>query len=468
MPFSNDYARVACTSIRVDPSRRQRKSFTTEDLEPSIQRRGVMNPIIVDRNLVLLAGERRLTASLKLGLPDIPIRYADELSETERRMIQLEENIKRVQLHWRDEAKAYGDLHSIMCQDHEGWTTEQTGEEIGVSKATVNRFLRIFRELDSPKIANCKNESEAYNILLRNDERKLGNVMADIIDAGADLFSDPTPIPQAPLPSTTAPHLPPMPMPPIRKGIIPAQEGQKRSTAFPNSILHGDFIEWAKTYEGPKFNFIHCDFPYGIDLFAAEQSGKNRQTTYNDDEAVYWKLIEEFCKYRNRFMSHSAHVMFWFSMDYYTETLDMFRQLAPELEFQKHPLYWTKTDNVGILNDPRRTARRIVETALIASRDDRFIVQGKSNWYGCPTDKKWHTSTKPEPMLRHFFTMFVDEHTRMLDPTCGSGAALRAAESLNAHSVFGIERDFESYTNAQQALRDFRLKAAGSKLVEDA
>jgi DNA modification methylase len=39
--------------------------------------------------------------------------------------------------------------------------------------------------------------------------------------------------------------------------------------------------------------------------------------------------------------------------------------------------------------------------------------------------------------------MFVDENTIMLDPTCGSGSAVRAAEALGAPRILGIELDPE-------------------------
>ena len=42
-------------------------------------------------------------------------------------------------------------------------------------------------------------------------------------------------------------------------------------------------------------------------------------------------------------------------------------------------------------------------------------------------------------MLKHFFEMFVDDTTKMLDPTAGSGNALRAASSMNAKLVVGLE-----------------------------
>jgi tRNA G10 N-methylase Trm11 len=59
-------------------------------------------------------------------------------------------------------------------------------------------------------------------------------------------------------------------------------------------------------------------------------------------------------------------------------------------------------------------------------------------------------------MLRHFFQMFVDENTSLLDPTAGSGSALRAAESLGAKRVLGLEVDQEYAKNANVAMRNFR------------
>jgi len=98
----------------------------------------------------------------------------------------------------------------------------------------------------------------------------------------------------------------------------------------------------------------------------------------------------------------------------------------------------------------------VVETCLYASREDRKIVRTVSGAYGSPTNKDLHPSTKPEPMLRHFFQMFVDENTSLLDPTAGSGSALRAAESLGAKRMLGLEVDQEYAKNANVAMRNFR------------
>ena len=47
--------------------------------------------------------------------------------------------------------------------------------------------------------------------------------------------------------------------------IIREVDGYKVTERSEIPIITGDFLEWAPAYTGPRFNFLHCDFPYGID-----------------------------------------------------------------------------------------------------------------------------------------------------------------------------------------------------------
>ena len=58
---------------------------------------------------------------------------------------------------------------------------------------------------------------------------------------------------------------------------------------------------------------------------------------------------------------------------------------------------------------------------------------------------------KPVAMLQHFLSMLVDEYSFVLDPTCGSGNALKAAERLGASQVLGIEKNTEFYNRSVAA-----------------
>lgn len=452
------FAHIDCTAITIKREERQRKTIDTSDLEPSIKARGVLQPIIVTKDHVLVAGERRLTACLKLGLPQIPVRYLEDLPPLELKIIELEENAKRKDLTWQENVRAVAEIHSAYSDlalqiGGKPWTMTATAESLGVSLALITQYLRVFSELSSDRVRLAASASQAYNLLSRKDERKITEAMTDIAELGNDLFSvaeakaeaKSTSVSPSPgLDITLGPIIPPQPAAPP-----------------PIPILHESFLSWAPSYEGRPFNFIHCDFPYGISYNKGSMAG--RDNPYDDSPDVYWTLLQCFCDHRDRFMSPNAHLMFWFSMEYYSETLEFFRANAPELVFQKFPLVWMKSDNTGILPDSKRGPRRIYETAFIASREDRLIVKPVGNAYAAPTDKEWHTSTKTESMLRFFFQMFVDETTRLLDPTCGSGSALRAAESLGAKEVLGLELDDENCKNARTAFRSFRALRAAAK-----
>ncbi len=217
-------------------------------------------------------------------------------------------------------------------------------------------------------------------------------------------------------------------------------------------LLHMDYRVWASGYSGVAFNFIHCDFPYGVGADKHAQGAAKKMGSYTDTEEEYWELINTLVEYSHNFIADSAHLMFWFSMDYYHDT-----KTALEIggwRVNPFPLIWHKSDNAGILPDPKRGPRRTYETAFIAAKGDRNIVQAVANSFASPTTKLIHMSEKPVPVLTHFMRMFVDEYTIMLDPTCGSANAVRVASKGGAASVLGLEKDQTFYELAKEHFND--------------
>ncbi|WP_025706223.1 ParB N-terminal domain-containing protein [Paenibacillus graminis] len=64
-------------------------------LAESIQARGLLHPIIIDEAGNLIAGHRRLEAHKLLGREEVETRTLADLTEREKRLIELEENTKR-------------------------------------------------------------------------------------------------------------------------------------------------------------------------------------------------------------------------------------------------------------------------------------------------------------------------------------------------------------------------------------
>lgn len=478
MQLTDTFIRVPLDQITVDRDARQRRELFDKDgsfidrdgLLSSITQHGVISPILIDKDCKLIFGERRYTASALVGHLDIPARFVEDLSPAEYEQLELIENLCRQELEWKDEVRAIAKLHglNVLAARASGatWSIDSTAEQIGRSFSIVSRILRVWKDFDSPKISMAVSMQQAFNTLSRFDDRAEAETLSDLVDATSEIFDRPNPPAGSGAEGENSPG--------ISgggslngvgtDGGVTGPDGTPRTPvasppiALPPPILHASFLQWLEEYSGPTFNMLHCDFSYGVNLFGGAWSGRNSHTTYEDKPDDYITLIKALCLRLDTILSPSAHVMFWCSANIriQAQTIQMFRELAPSLIFNEFPLIWHKTDNVGIVPDPAREARRVVETCLYASREDRKIVRTISGAYGSPTNKDLHPSTKPEPMLRHFMQMFVDENTSLLDPTCGSGSALRAAESLGAKRVLGLEKDEEYAKAAATAMRNFR------------
>src|SRR5262245_34350708 len=90
---SGEFHSIEINSISVNRGERQRQQLKEEQLEEladSIEARGLIHPIVVTRELVLVSGERRLEACRRLGWTHISVQYTDELDPKCLRLIRRE------------------------------------------------------------------------------------------------------------------------------------------------------------------------------------------------------------------------------------------------------------------------------------------------------------------------------------------------------------------------------------------
>lgn len=424
---------VPLDSILVKRDERQRRELSDIDvLADSIRRLGLIHPLVVTRSdHELVAGERRYAACRSLGWTTIPVQYTDELEPARLRAIELEENIKRQDISWQDRVRAVQAYHELRAAESPGWSRIDTAEALGESRQNISRFLAVADELAiNPKIAAVPKFSTASGIVSRKAERADQQALGKLHESFAGVT---------------------LPADRPEEGIVIADF---------NTWVHGDIV--------PRFNLIHCDFPYGIEADSFAQGAAAAHGGYIDTKETWERLIDSLDVATRRITAPSCHLMFWFAMRRGDERL--YESTARVLsglgwDINPMPLIWIKSDGSGILPDPERGPRQIYETCFLGARGDRKIVRAVSNAYSAPTVSERHMSEKPEPMLRHFFRMLVDENTVMLDPTCGSGSALRAAESLGAKYVLGLEINEEFAALAREALaRAQTLKRAEERI----
>lgn len=401
-------------SIIVDE--RQRKDLgDISSLADSIRRLGLIHPILLDRENRLVAGNRRLLACKSLGWTAISFQYYDEADPLQRELVETEENTKRKDMTWQEQHDAYIKYVNLRRTLEPAISMEEMGRAIGLNKQTVSNHLTVEKVKDNPRVRDADGFRTAYNIAARLIERQKQDELNGTMNVQCTSSSP---------------------------------------------IIVADFNEWAPAYDGPKFNLIHCDFPYGINSHKSEGQESSFKVDYNDSPEKYWTLFKTLSVHLDNFCAADAHLIFWFSPTFYCETWEMLK-LLDGFKLDEHPLIWLR-GNEGIAPDPQRRPRRVYDMAFFGWRGDRKIIRLKNNAFIAPTEREIHPHEKSQIMLEHFFEMCVDPQTRLLDPTCGSGSALRAAHNLGASHVLGLERDEQFAADATHAYEKARSACRSS------
>ena len=140
------------------------------ELSESIKVHGVFQPIIVKKSVKgyeIVAGERRVKASIKAGLNKIPA-IIREFSDNQMMQIALLENLQRENLSPIEEAKAYKDIITAM-----NITQEEISKMVGKSRSHVTNMLGLLRlPLEIKKLINNKKISMAHARILSKLENK--------------------------------------------------------------------------------------------------------------------------------------------------------------------------------------------------------------------------------------------------------------------------------------------------------
>ena len=124
-----------------------RKQFKSEEmlsLSESIKENGVLQPLICRQinnsdYYEIVAGERRLRASILANLQEVPCVVIDCDYESSA-LYSILENIQRSNLDFFEEAQAISQL-----VNHFGMTQEQIGKRLGKSQSSLSNKLRLLK-----------------------------------------------------------------------------------------------------------------------------------------------------------------------------------------------------------------------------------------------------------------------------------------------------------------------------------
>jgi ParB family chromosome partitioning protein len=148
-PGSYDSAELIYLAVdQVDPNpfqpRRQFDAAEISALADSLRQHGMLQPILVravGERYQLIAGERRLRASLEAQLHEIPARVLD-LDDQRVCELAMVENLQREDLGALEKATAFRDYLARY-----GGTQEELAGRLGIDRSTVANLIRL---LDLP------------------------------------------------------------------------------------------------------------------------------------------------------------------------------------------------------------------------------------------------------------------------------------------------------------------------------
>ena len=410
---------IPISSIKLKERQRHEYGDVTE-LAASIKQFGILQPIMVEKDHTLVFGGRRLAACLLLGMTEIEVQYSDEIDELKSQEIELEENVRRKDLTWQENADAIARIHAIRVARNPKWTQIQTAEVVGMSTRTVRTSIQLSEAkgqfADVAAADTLVGASQRLARYKQLEERRMS------VDAKVAAQAH---------------------------GMVPT---------ILASVVQGDVIEEMRKFPADSIDFGLSDPPYGvgIDEIYEDRYMYGEDVTTDVDLLVGQMLFEMYRVLKpDRFL-----VVFWPTI----RLEAMYHMLTSTgFKFQAVPAVWYKPNKLtSSSTNPHVTLPIAYETFIVARKGDaKFAVRPPSNVfvYDMPTDRI-HPLQKSVPLLTDILKMGMVGGERVLEPFSGSAACGVAAIKLGCHYL-GIERDEEYVRRSNTWLKETLMEETG-------
>lgn len=449
-------------TVRVGPRQRKKieKGPLTE-LRESIRTKGLFHPPVVrivndpdgdlsKERIELVVGERRYTAIKELADAKvsffcnnreiqpgyIPVTTLWEaLTPAQIFEAELDENIRRVDIPWHDRTAALAELHELYKRENPTQTHYQTAEKLisdlgaGSAKATplsnqnhltkeVKQAAILAPHMSNPKIQKARNATEAYNLVLRMEESKFRTALAR-----RQLLATPT-----------RPHI---------------------------ELRHGDLLDVLPRLTAGIADLILADPPYGIGASAG--GFRSRTIVHHNyvDTVDNARVIAQAILMEGFRVTKPQANLFLFTDIRHWDFLQTIASQAGWMPFPR-PIIWGKSDSEGLAPWGSQGFRITTEFILFATKGQKGLLASPTDYlrFDRVPDKE-HAAEKPIPLLKKLIECSTLPGDFVLDPCCGSGTTLLAAQTLRRVGL-GIEKDKDYYE-----LSMARLYAGDEQEIEE-
>lgn len=454
----------AAISGIIVPEDRIRKDFddvAIEELASSIYRQGLIHPILlrpVDDSLELVAGENRLLAVKLLfecglgikhdrkdvDLGNIPFAFLTSDNEVDAYEAELDENLKRRNLTWKEETLAIAKLHELRVaqygeaspHDQTGWSISDTANEISRRKkkgdatrwqeVQVAEAVNIAKHLDDPFVAAAKDKKEAMRTIREKVKHEKRQKLAkEFLEKKKEESSD------------------------LALDIDLEFDDESTTAHNGHTLIKGDFFIEAYKLPDETFDVVLTDPPYGKDIHK-QTLWDGSKHDYDDSEEYFNKIITTLAEQSYRVLKPEGHV-------YVFCDITRFDRLFAEFEIAgfrcwTRPLIWDK-GNTGSFGDPDHGPRACYDAILFAIKGEKKVTDLYRDVINItqPTIGSGHPASKPPDLYHDLLRRSVYPGDKVLDFFTGSGPIFPAAEKLLVTAT-GIEKNEKYYLMSLERL----------------
>jgi site-specific DNA-methyltransferase (adenine-specific) len=464
-----------------------------EALASSIGRHGQLQPIVLTDDNLLVAGERRLEAVKLIGQEHIDAVFRAELSETQLKELELEENIRRKDFTWPEEVTALSDLYDLKQAKYgarspngmlvegaagPGFGIKDAASEFDRAAGSISMDLQLARAIkEFPRLAEEKTKSAAFKRYKRLRELQLRQELAkrsgQVQDAEMDKAMSATDIAEK-LAAESVGEEP-------AKGFDTADERAASPTIVKKATFKGYGILYnadskyvLRNLPSASVDCIITDPPYALNLHGGEEektAGKRlveyHGGLYDDDPHKVIDMIDNVLGELQRILKPNGHMYLFFHHNWYE---DMYHMLGRHFKYdhvEPTPIIWIK--NTSGMGDPYARWVYAYEPCLFVNRG-RNLVKGQDFNYikvdTVPPGQKIHPTEKPLALLRALITASCTKGEVVMDCFSGSGSTLIAAIQLGCR-FYGIEQDETYYRRAAERIAGEIASLGGEANVQE-